>query len=136
MFQAEFVERQGGQVGITLNVNWGEPRDPANPADVEASETFLQFNMGWYGHAIFVDGKYPEVMRTQIDEKSEAQGFEESRLPHFTEEDSAIILGSSDFLGINFYTAEVVYPEPSDISDVSFYADQDVKTYQGRSCIF
>ena len=115
-----------------------------------ASETFLQFNMGWYAHAIFVDGKYPEVrasyflpeqctdisiqvMRTQIDEKSAAQGFEESRLPHFSDEDSAMILGSSDFLGMNFYTAEVVYPETSDISDVSFYADQDVRTYQDET---
>ena len=42
-------------------MNWGEPRDPDNAGDVEASETFLQFNMGWYAHAIFVDGKYPEV---------------------------------------------------------------------------
>ena len=134
-YQADFAASQAGKVGITLNVNWGEPRDPANPGDVEASETFLQFNMGWYGHAIFVDGKYPEVMRTQIDEKSAAQGFEESRLPHFSEEDSAIILGSSDFLGINFYTSEVVYPETSDISDVSFYADQDVKTYQDHGSI-
>ena len=60
-YEADFAANQGGKVGITLNVNWGEPRDPTNPGDVEASETFLQFNMGWYGHAIFVDGKYPEV---------------------------------------------------------------------------
>ena len=72
-------------------------------------------------------------MRRQIDAKSEAQGFQESRLPHFSDEESAMILGSSDFLGMNFYTSEVVYPETSDISDVSFYADQDVRTYQDES---
>ena len=46
-------------------------------------------------------------MREKIDAKSEAQGFPESRLPSFTDEESAMILGSSDFLGMNFYTAQV-----------------------------
>ena len=48
-------------------------------------------------------------MRDKIDAKSEAQGFDESRLPTFSEEDSAMILGSSDFLGMNFYTAQVTF---------------------------
>ena len=60
-YHDDFAASQAGKIGITLNVNWGEPRDPDNAEDVEASETFLQFNMGWYAHAIFVDGKYPEV---------------------------------------------------------------------------
>ena len=66
----------------------------------------------------------------KIDEKSEVQGFEESRLPHFSDEDSAMILGSSDFLGINFYTTNYAYPEISDLEDVSWTADQDVGNYQ------
>ena len=76
-----------------------------------------------------------KVMREKIDAKSEAQGFPESRLPSFTDEESAMILGSSDFLGMNFYTAQVdlkhchqplyhqiVYPEASDPELVDFYA--------------
>ena len=50
-------------------------------------------------------------MRSKIDEKSAAQGYAESRLPHFTEEEEAMVLGSSDFLGLNIYTAFLVYPE-------------------------
>ena len=55
----------------------------------------------------------PKVMREKIDAKSEAQGFPESRLPFFTEEESALILGSSDFLGMNLYTSQVgeFYPQ-------------------------
>jgi len=132
-YQADFAASQGGKVGITLNINWAEPRDEAEAADIEASNTYLNFNLGWYAHAIFVDGKYPEVMRSKIDDKSAAQGFEESRLPHFSDEDSATILGSSDFLGINFYTSEVVYPQPSDITEVSFYADMDIGSYQDET---
>ena len=68
-----------------------------------------------------------------IDEKSAAQGFNESRLPHFSEEDSAMILGSSDFLGLNIYTSFLVFPQVADISQVDFYADQDVATYQDET---
>ena len=32
---------QGGKIGITLNINWMEPRDPSDEADVEASEESL-----------------------------------------------------------------------------------------------
>ena len=65
-----------------------------------------------------------------IDEKSAAQGFNESRLPHFSEEDSAMILGSSDFLGLNIYTSYLVFPEEPDIAEIDFYADQDVGSFQ------
>ena len=116
----------------------------------------MNFQLGWFAHAIFVDGQYPtvslandvqviitlssKVMREKIDAKSEAQGFPESRLPSFTEEESAMILGSSDFLGMNLYTSQVagryssqvvehyllddqiVYPEASDPELVDYNA--------------
>ena len=44
----------------------------------------MQFFAGWFGNPIFVNGKYPDIMRQKIDFKSAAQGFTESRLPHFT----------------------------------------------------
>merc|ERR1712136_502792 len=54
-YKADFAAAQGGKIGITLNINWGEPRDPADSGDLDASETYMQFNLGWYAHAIFVD---------------------------------------------------------------------------------
>ena len=92
-------------------------------------------------------------MRSKIDEKSAAQGYAESRLPQFTEEEEAMVLGSSDFLGLNIYTSFLVYPEqvtrrlPSseifiyiyiytlqgDIEQVDFYTDQDVGSYQDET---
>jgi len=132
-YEQDFAAGQGGKCGITLNVNWAEPRDSDDDADVDAANRHLQFNLGWYAHAIFIDGKYPEVMRSKIDEKSQAQGFPESRLPNFTEEESEMIAGSSDFLGINFYTSNIVYPKVSDIEDVSYFADPDVADEQHES---
>ena len=57
-------------------------------------------------------------MRSKIDDKSAAQGFPESRLPHFTAEESDMIKGSADFLGLNIYTSFMVYAAEGNISDV------------------
>merc|ERR1712156_675625 len=84
---------------------------------------------------IYVNGDYPDVMREKIDTKSELQGFPESRLPTFTAEESAEILGSHDFLGINFYTAgsSWLYVTPFGIrKQMTWIADQigaDVPIY-------
>jgi hypothetical protein len=55
-----------------------------------------------------------KIKRFQIGDKSEAQGFNVSRLPEFSAEEKDEIYGSSDFLGINHYTTNLVYPmDPS-----------------------
>jgi len=133
LYQAEFAAEQGGKVGITLNTNWGEPQEPENPAHQAASETWMQFSYGWFAHAIFKDGKYPEVMRTNIDRNSAAQGFNVSRLPQFTQEETEMIAGSTDFIGLNMYTANIVYPAEEDISEPSYYTDDGNQEFQDET---
>ena len=67
-------------------------------------------------------------IHSQIDSKSKEQGFKKSRLPKFTTDEKAEILGSSDFLGINFYTSRMVIPKLGDINMVSYYEDKDIFT--------
>jgi len=130
LYKNKFSEGQGGQVGITLNIHWAEPQDPLNTTHREASETTIQFSLGWFAQPILVDGKYPAVMREKVDAKSKAQGFPNSRLPKFTVEEEQMIKNSSDFLGINFYTSELVYPEDEGVEDVSYHKDDDVALYK------
>ena len=66
LYQNEFAASQNGQVGITLDIEWGEPEDPADPTHIDASNENAQFGLGWYAHPIFVDGAYPEVMREKV----------------------------------------------------------------------
>ena len=66
------------------------------------------------------------LLNLQIDFKSKEQGFKESRLPKFTSEESADILGSADFLGINFYTSRMVVPKTGNIKMVSYHEDKDI----------
>ena len=99
-YQTDYLATQGGQVGITLNIHWAEPDDPDSPEHLEASERVVQFALGWFANPIFVNGEYPEVMRTQVDRKSELQGFPESRLPFFSAEDQLMVTNSSGILTI------------------------------------
>lgn len=53
----------------------------------------MQFKLGWFANPIFGDGDYPKIMRDDIATKSQAQGFNESRLPQFTAEEKRLNKG-------------------------------------------
>lgn len=62
--------------------------------------------MGWYSHALFSEtGNYPKVMIDTVGANSQNENRRKSRLPVFTEEEIAYIRGTSDFLGLNYYTS-------------------------------
>ena len=73
-----------GQVGITLNSDWAEPKDIVEASDIATSDTALQTFLGWFAHPIYVNGDYPEVMKQQVANASAAEGRRTSRLPEFT----------------------------------------------------
>ena len=60
----------------------------------------------------------------QIDTKSEEQGYEESRLPTFTEEERLEVADSSDFLGFNVYTTDLVFSLPFELDWPNYYVDK------------
>ncbi len=55
-----------GEVGISLNIHWGQPGDPQDQEDVAAAERYMQFRIGWFAKPIFIDGLYPSVMRDMV----------------------------------------------------------------------
>lgn len=55
-----------GVVGITLNVDWFEPLDSSDLSHVEACNTKLQFFAGWFANPIYINGKYPDIMRQKV----------------------------------------------------------------------
>ncbi|XP_061162615.1 uncharacterized protein LOC133171833 [Saccostrea echinata] len=124
---------QKGQFGITLNVGWSEPDDPFNPDHLAASERALQFDFGWFAHPIVINGNYPKVMIDKVAYKSNVQNFTNTRLTPFTDEEQRMIKGTTDFLGLNFYTSSVVYPEDKGFTDISYDADKDVGGRQESS---
>jgi lactase-phlorizin hydrolase len=122
LYESQFKGIQGGVVGISIDAAWYEPKDPNNPADVEAAKRASEFGHGWAGFPV-VFGDYPPTMRQYIGRKSEQEGREESRLPVFTDEWKELLKGSADFLGLNHYTTELVAAENR--TDIGLYGDQD-----------
>ncbi|PYI23035.1 glycoside hydrolase [Aspergillus violaceofuscus CBS 115571] len=108
VYREEFKGRDGGEIGITLNGDWAEPWDPANPADVEACTRKIEFAISWFADPIY-HGKYPDSMVRQLGD----------RLPAWTAEDRALVHGSNDFYGMNHYCANYIRaktgaPDPTD----------------------
>ncbi|XP_034550002.1 lactase-phlorizin hydrolase-like [Notolabrus celidotus] len=122
---------QGGKVGIALNSDWAEPMAPSRPEDVAAADRYLQFMLGWFAHPIFVNGDYPETLKTQIEQKiDECPLSVPAKLPVFTAEESKRIHGTADFFGLNHYTSRLVNnsaggcnPGPHGVGDFQAHVD-------------
>lgn len=121
LYRAEFKEASQGEIGIVLNGDAVFPWDATSHADHLACTQKLEFSIGWFADPIY-RGDYPDSMREQLGD----------RLPVFTPEEKALVLGSNDFYGMNHYTANYVRhrqtpPELNDISgnvDILFYNKQ------------
>lgn len=81
-----------GKISITLVSDWKEPLTEGQ-ADADAAERALEFMLGWFANPIFVNGDYPDVMKTRIATKSANEGRNESRLPEFTQLEKTMIKG-------------------------------------------
>jgi beta-glucosidase len=68
-------------------MDWREPRT-ATAADVAAAERAREWWLGWFCDPIWI-GDYPRSMRDSLGD----------RLPFFTEEEKAALLGSADYFG-------------------------------------
>ncbi len=103
VYRRKFQAQQKGVIGITNNCDWREPKTDS-AADKAAAQRSLEFFMGWFADPIYL-GDYPAVMRERVGE----------RMPQFSDEDRALLRGSSDFFGLNFYSgAYASEPEPGE----------------------
>ncbi|ROL48943.1 Lactase-phlorizin hydrolase [Anabarilius grahami] len=131
LYNDKYRATQGGVISITLNSDWGYPRNPYKQEDVDAAERYVQFMLGWFAHPVF-NGDYPEVMKNRIRERSLAAGRPQSRLPEFTPEEVARIKGTHDYFGFNHYTSVLThYLDYKDFED--YDADRGVGVQSDRT---
>ncbi|KAK5109947.1 hypothetical protein LTR62_006436 [Meristemomyces frigidus] len=115
MYRDEFKQKDGGQIGITLNGDWVMPWDKDDPLDVEACERKLEFSIAWFADPIY-KGDYPASMRKQLGD----------RLPKFTEAEHALVKGSNDFYGMNHYCANYIRHKKTDATAEDFAGNLDL----------
>ncbi|KAF2904362.1 hypothetical protein ILUMI_01820 [Ignelater luminosus] len=132
LYDKEFRKTQKGQIGMTIDGKWYEPKTDAKE-DIEAATRAREFLVGWMMHAIYhKDGGYPQVVKDRIAYRSKHETFPISRLPQFTPEEIDYIKGTYDFLGLNIYTTNLVsdreedpFDEPSYEKDLRIEVTQD-----------
>jgi beta-glucosidase len=90
-YREKYLPSQHGTIGFTANCDWTEPATNSQ-ADIAASERLVQFWLGWFADPIYF-GDYPPSMREILG----------TRLPVFTDEEKALVKGSTDFFGLNHY---------------------------------
>jgi beta-glucosidase len=122
MYRRKFAPSQGGKIGITLDVSSYEPYDPNNPLDVAAVERAAAWHGAWFADPVYF-GDYPQVMKERVGD----------RLPSFTENEKALLKGSSDFFGLNHYTSSyVIHVEEVDATE-GYYKDRGCLTTHERN---
>ncbi|XP_014491297.1 cyanogenic beta-glucosidase [Vigna radiata var. radiata] len=93
VYKTKYQASQKGLIGITLVCNWFIPFSDTK-SDKKAAERSVEFMYGWFMDPL-TTGEYPKSMRALV----------KSRLPKFTAEQARLLIGSFDFIGINYYSS-------------------------------
>ncbi|KAM2960933.1 hypothetical protein FF1_030566 [Malus domestica] len=104
LYKNRYQATQKSLIGITLVSDWYEPASDSKQ-DKDAALRSLDFMFGWFLDPL-TSGDYPHTMRSIVGK----------RLPKFTKEQSKLLNGSFDFLGINYYTARYTSSAPNNNS--------------------
>ncbi|KAH8689973.1 beta-glucosidase [Talaromyces proteolyticus] len=97
-----------GKVGFKLNDNFGVPKNPENQTDVDATNRFNAMQLGVFAYPICLGQQYPEsILNTLPGAKP------------LTDAELKYIRKSTDFFGIDPYTATVVSPAPGGVEACS-----------------
>ncbi|EEF48842.1 beta-glucosidase, putative [Ricinus communis] len=93
LYRTKYQAKQKGVIGITLVSHWFVPCTNAKHHQ-NAAKRAMDFMFGWFMDPV-TNGDYPHTLRSLVG----------NRLPKFSEEQSEMLKGSIDFLGLNYYTA-------------------------------
>jgi len=99
----ERLRALGGEsrIGITVNLTCIHPASDSE-ADRAAAARGIAYNNEWFLTPIF-EGEYPPLMREVF----------QDRLPDFTAEQWKTVQSPTDFVGVNYYTRQMVCDGPS-----------------------
>ncbi|KAK2440347.1 Beta-glucosidase 12 [Trifolium repens] len=100
IYKTKYQETQKGLIGITLVANWFLPLTDSK-SDQKAAERAIDFMYGWFMDPLTL-GEYPKSMRSLVG----------ARLPKFNTKQAKLLIGSFDFLGINYYSSAYASDAP------------------------
>lgn len=124
VYRQKYQGTQNGKIGITLVCHWMVPFSQEKH-DQDASQRAIDFMFGWFMDPLTY-GNYPKSMQLLVGK----------RLPKFSQEQSNMVKGSYDFLGLNYYTANYAKMVPfSNDVQASYLTDSQVNLASVRNGI-
>ncbi|XP_060221307.1 cytosolic beta-glucosidase isoform X2 [Meriones unguiculatus] len=132
-YDSLFRKEQKCLVSLSLFCCWLEPADPNSELDQEATKRAINFQFDFFAKPIFIDGDYPEVVKSQVASMSKKQGYSSSRLPEFTEEEKKMIKGTADFFAVQYYTTRLVRHQENKKRELSFLQDVEIEFFPNPS---
>uniref|UniRef100_G3UH20 Glucosylceramidase beta 3/pseudo n=1 Tax=Loxodonta africana TaxID=9785 RepID=G3UH20_LOXAF len=130
------IKVQKDIVSLALFYAWEKPADPDSATDQEASRRAIAFHLDFFAKPIFIDGDYPEVVKTQVASMSKKQGYPSSRLPEFTEEEKRMIKGTADFFAVQCYMSRLVRHKENKKGELGFLQDVKIEIFPDPSWEF
>ncbi|XP_050209674.1 beta-glucosidase 15-like [Mercurialis annua] len=112
IYRDKYQKTQKGQIGITLNFAWILPYTESSKQDQDAAFRAIVFQYDWYMEPL-KSGTYPAAMVTRVG----------NRLPRFSTQQSWIVKGSYDFIGLNYYTAQYASDVPCPTVNHAYITD-------------
>ncbi|KAI4345299.1 hypothetical protein L6164_012435 [Bauhinia variegata] len=106
---------QNGQIGITLNCAWYVPFSERQE-DQNAAKRGMDFWLGWFLQPL-ITGDCPDSMEALVAD----------RLPPISDEQKEKLIGSYDFIGLNYYMAQFAADMPVIRTPSSFITDPHVE---------
>lgn len=83
------------------------PLDPTNPSDVEATDRYMAFQIGYITNPTFLGVQVPAAVVDTLGTAS----------PTYTDSELAYVNGTMDFLAIDLYTAQYATTGPNSIEE-------------------
>ncbi|GLU24174.1 hypothetical protein SLE2022_401300 [Rubroshorea leprosula] len=100
LYRQKYQKDQKGLIGITLISHWMVPLSNSTQHK-NAAKRALDFMLGWCMDPI-TKGQYPKNMQALVGR----------RLPKFSKDESEMLKGSFDFVGLNYYTSNYAADAP------------------------
>nr|QWJ73449.1 beta-thioglucoside glucohydrolase 4-10 [Isatis tinctoria] len=104
LYRKRYKKSQGGKIGTTLIGRWFVPLNETSTLDKAAAKRAFNFFVGWFLDPL-IYGRYPKIMREIVG----------NRLPKFTSQESDLVKGSLDFLGLNYYVTQYATDAPPSV---------------------
>ncbi|CAN8254154.1 unnamed protein product [Cochlearia groenlandica] len=122
VYREKYQENQKGEIGIVLQTHWHYPYSDSY-ADKLAGARATAFSFDYFMEPL-VSGVYPTEMVSHV---------KDGRLPTFTQEESTMLKGSYDFIGVNYYTSMYAKDVPCATENITMSTDSCVSLVGERN---